>query len=99
MGAVNWTQFFTGGILGGPILNAAGADPLGDFLGVNKKNDANKPAAITLPDPSSAKDEAAATLKRQRQILLATGGQTDYTGGSGMLIGTDIGKTTLLGGM
>lgn len=51
-----------------------------------------------LPDPNAANKSASATVKDQRETMLASGGITDYTGGLGILTGSDISKTTLLGG-
>lgn len=56
------------------------------------------PDPVTPPDPMKAEQAAKAKLMDQRKILLATGGQTDYTSGTGVLTGTDVSKTTLLGG-
>lgn len=61
-------------------------------------NSPDKPASADLPDPNKAKADAGNTVANQRQILLASGGQTDYTGGLGILTGSDVSKTSLLGG-
>lgn len=57
----------------------------------------DNPSQGTLPDPNKAKADAQATQANQRKILLTSGGQTDYTGGTGVLTGSDVSKTTLLG--
>lgn len=56
------------------------------------------PDPAALPNQDKAKMDAGNTVANQRQILLASGGQTDYTGGTGVLTGSDVSKTTLLGG-
>lgn len=56
------------------------------------------PDQPALPDQSKADASAANTVANQRQVLLSAGGQTDYTGGTGILTGSDVTKTTLLGG-
>lgn len=87
MGATSALEFLLGGPLGGPLLNQIG-----------NAFDSKKPASADLPDPNKAKTDAASTVANQRQILLASGGQTDYTGGLGILTGSDVSKTSLLGG-
>jgi hypothetical protein len=56
------------------------------------------PASATLPSASTANTTAAATVANQRAALLYAGGQTDYTGGLGVLTGSDVSKTSLIGG-
>lgn len=68
-------------------------------LGGNKNSSSALPALPSPPDPNAAAGTADAAQTRQRQILLATGGQTDFTGGTGTLLGTDVQKQTLLGGV
>lgn len=55
------------------------------------------PGLPAPPDPNAAKNAAMDQSKAQRRLLLASGGQTDYTGGAGVLGTGDINKTTLLG--
>lgn len=64
--------------------------------GMNKSAD-NKPNAPAAPDPTKAQADATSTVNNQRQILLAAGGQTDYTGGLGVLTGSDVSKSSLVG--
>lgn len=52
----------------------------------------------TLPDQGTANKTAAATVADQRAAMLYSGGQTDMTGGLGVLTGEDISKTGLIGG-
>lgn len=61
-------------------------------------NAPDKPDAPPSPDANKAKIDASNTVANQRQILLASGGQTDFTGGLGVLTGADVSKTTLVGG-
>lgn len=65
--------------------------------GMNDTPD-SPPAPGTLPDANKAQVNAKNQLMDQRKTLLASGGQTDYTAGTGVLTGTDVSKTTLLGG-
>lgn len=74
------------------VASAAGA------FGGNKNDSSGPPPIPTLPNQNKAEIDAKATQTRQRQILLASGGQTDYTGGTGSLLDTDTTKATLLGG-
>lgn len=71
-----------------------GADEL--IQGFNKAP--SSPDQAALPNTVTAEKNAQATVANQRQILLAAGGQTDYTGGFGVLTGTDVSKSTLVGG-
>lgn len=57
-----------------------------------------EPDKAALPDQKTADASATNTVANQRQILLASGGQTDYTGGLGTLLGSDVAKSTLIGG-
>lgn len=90
--------FATAVIVGSALAGAAGATAISGGFGGDKKSESGLPAPPTLPDPTTAKDTAQAAQTRQRQILLATGGQTDYTEGSGAILGSDTTKQTLLGG-
>lgn len=55
------------------------------------------PDQPTLPNTETAQKDAATTTNNQRHTLLAAGGQTDYTGGLGVLTGSDVSKSTLIG--
>lgn len=82
------------------IAAIGGVVEAGVGLAQSKKGGAAAPPPLpTAPDPNAAQNNADAAQTRQRQILLATGGQTDYTSGTGTLLGSDIGKATLLGGL
>ena len=54
--------------------------------------------APTTPSQSTANTTAAATVADQRATLLASGGQTDLTGGLGVLVGSDVKSSSLIGG-
>ena len=54
--------------------------------------------APTTPSQSTANTTAAATVADQRATLLASGGVTDNTGGLGILTGSDIKSSSLIGG-
>lgn len=56
------------------------------------------PDKAALPDPTKASASASNTVANQRATLLAAGGQTDFTGGLGVLTGSDVSKTSLVGG-
>lgn len=82
------TAVILGGIVG------AGAAEL--FQGFDKSPDQpNQPA---LPNQVDANKTGAANIASQRENLLRAGGQTDNTGGLGILTGSDVSKTTLVGG-
>lgn len=66
---------------------------LGDLFGGGTKG----PTPVALPNQADASAKAAATIADQRAALLASGGQTDYTGGLGILTGSDISKNSLTG--
>lgn len=68
------------------------------FSATKDAKDLQPPALPPLPDPDKAKDDANKKLSNQRQALLLAGGQTDYTGGSGILKDKDVDKVALLGG-
>ena len=51
---------------------------------------ADPPAAVAPPDPNKAAQDALDAQNKDRRALLASGGKTDLTGGSGMLLGSDI---------
>lgn len=76
-----------GGIGIGEIVNTLGDKPKAPGID-----------AGLLPDPEKAKQTAATDQANQRRSLLAAGGRTDVTGGTGVLTGADVSKTTLLGG-
>lgn len=80
-------------IIGAGLAGAGIAEMIG-----GSKNPPGLPSAPALPDPNKASDDAAEKLKTQREILLRAGGQTDLTSGTGVLLGTDVSKETLLGG-
>jgi len=54
--------------------------------------------APTTPSQSTANTTAASTVSDQRATLLASGGQTDMTGGLGILTGSEIQSSSLIGG-
>jgi|GEM_PF-5157362 hypothetical protein len=61
----------------------------------NKK--AKGPSQATLPSQANANTDASATVADQRAAMLYAGGQTDMTGGLGVLTGSDTSKSTLVG--
>lgn len=65
----------------------------------DKKSDAPSPLPLpNSPDSNKASSDASTAQTRQRQIMLASGGQTDFTGGTANLLGSDVSSETLLGG-
>lgn len=86
---------FTGGVLLAAGLAGFGiAEVVGGF-GDSPSKPPDQPA---LPNQNAADKTAANTVADQRRALLATGGQTDYTGGSAVLTDKDVSKNVLLGG-
>lgn len=83
--------------VGALVLGGLGGFGIAEAVsGVSKSP--SGPDKAALPDTGAAEKSAAATVANQRQTLLAAGGQTDYTGGLGVLTGADVSKSTLLGG-
>ena len=70
--------------------------------GVNALTSSNtkshSPTAPSNPSQSTANQSAAATVADQRENLIKSGGITDYTGGLGVLTGSDVNKSSLVGG-
>lgn len=54
--------------------------------------------APKTPDASQASVTASTVVADQRAAMLNAGGVTDYTGGLGVLTGSDVTKTSLVGG-
>lgn len=79
------------------ILAIAGAGFGASELIGGMKDSPKLPDQSTLPDKDKAGADAQAKINNQRLRLLTSGGQTDYTSGTGVLTGTDVTKTTLLG--
>lgn len=76
---------------------------VGGAVGAGAEALTNKPknpsaTAPNTPDQSSANVNAAATVSSARAELLRTGGQTDETGGLGILTGSDVSTSSLVGG-
>jgi hypothetical protein len=72
----------------------------GDVAGVfapGGKTGGGLPGAEPLPDPNAAAQTALDAQNKERRALLASGGKTDMTGGSGMLLGSDIHSLNLGG--
>lgn len=82
-----------------PLL-IAGAVGFGaeELISGLSKSSSTKPQQVALPDPNAASKDASTSVNNQRALLLAAGGQTDYTSGLGVLTGSDVSKTTLVGG-
>ena len=57
---------------------------------MDKKDKGSEPAPAPLPDPNAAAQTALDAQNKDRRTLLASGGRTDLTSGSGMLLGSDI---------
>jgi hypothetical protein len=53
--------------------------------------------APTLPTEISASNTAQQAQTQQRQAALAAGGNTNVTGGSGIILGQDVNSVTLVG--
>lgn len=85
---------FTAAVLA--LAGLAGAGVAETISGMSKAP--SQPTQPTLPNSQTADNNSQATVANQRQILLAAGGQTDYTGGLGVLTGSDVSKSTLVGG-
>ena len=55
------------------------------------------PAQAALPDPNAAAQTALDAQTAQRKALLASGGQTNVTGGGANILGSDIHSLNLTG--
>lgn len=80
-----------------PIIIAAVAGA-GIAEGINALSSSPKqpsmPAAPSLEDASANANKA---QTQQRQAALVSGGQTNITGGSGIVLGSDVQSLTLVG--
>ena len=64
---------------------------LGDLFGGGKSSSSpSAPAAPPSPSSTTAGQAGAATVADQRAAMLLAGGSTDYTGGLGVLLGSDV---------
>ena len=79
----------------GAVLGAALTEGVMAMTSSPKSPSQTAPAT---PDQSKANTNAASTVADQRAAMLASGGQTDYTGGLGVLTGSDVSKSGLIGG-
>lgn len=89
MGSTPWYEYLIGGPVGGPLINRISKDL------APKSPDSTAPA---LPSESAASQAASTSVSSNRAALLASGGQTDETGGLGLLTGSDVATTALIGG-
>lgn len=89
MGGTPWYDYLLGGPILGPIFND-----------ITKSSSPKSPAdtAPALPSVSTASNTASTTVNNSRAALLASGGQTDETGGLGILTGSDVATSSLIGG-
>lgn len=79
------------------LVGGLAAGGIGEVIqGISKSP--KQPDQPALPNQTTADNTAASTVANQRQTLLAAGGQTDYTDGLGVLTGSDVSKSTLVGG-
>lgn len=56
-----------------------------------------QPGTPTTPSQNTAAQTATQAQTQQRQAALAAGGQTNVTGGSGIVLGSDVNSVTLVG--
>lgn len=56
------------------------------------------PNIPALPNADKAKTDAGEAQKQQRRTALASGGLTDQTGGSGIILDKDVKNVSLVGG-
>ena len=55
------------------------------------------PDLPNLPSLDSSKETALSAQTRQRQAALAAGGNTNITGGTGIILGSDVSSVSLVG--
>ena len=60
-------------------------------------NKPDQPSLPTSPDMNSADKYAQDAQNNQRQIAIRAGGNTNITGGSGIILGSDISSVSLVG--
>ena len=81
------------------IIAAVAGAALGEgIMALTSSPKSPSQTAPTTPSQSTANTTAAATVADQRATLLASGGVTDNTGGLGILTGSDIKSSSLIGG-
>jgi len=56
-----------------------------------------QPASPTAPSTTTAAATATAAQTSQRQAALSSGGQTNVTSGSGIILGQDVSSVSLVG--
>lgn len=89
---------------GGALVEViVGSLLVGGAVGLGAEALSNKPknpseTAPNTPTTTTANTTASNTVASSRAQLLATGGQTDETGGLGILTGSDISSSSLIGG-
>ena len=85
----------TAAIVGGLALGG-GALAVEDFLQTSKTT-SQGPVQPTLPTETAAASTATAAQTQARQSALSAGGNTNVTGGSGIIVGGDVSSVTLVG--
>ena len=82
----------------GAISSVAGIVQTVSSLSHSGKDKGSDPVLPPLPNQDTADKDAKEKLNKQRRTALATGGQTDYTGGGASILDSSINKVSLVGG-
>lgn len=80
------------------IIGATAAFGATELVEGLSKGSKASPEQAALPNQAAADQAGSTTVQNQRQLLLAAGGQTDYTDGLGSLTGADVSSKSLVGG-
>lgn len=83
-------------IIIGALLGAGIGEGVSALTSQPKNPSVTAPAA---PSATAATAAANTTVNTDRAALLNSGGITDYTGGLGVLTGSDVTKSSLIGGI
>jgi hypothetical protein len=100
MRVINWKFIFNNkgfvDVIVGAIIGAGLAESVNAMTSSKAKSPSS--TAPTTPTTADASTAASNTVASNRQAALLSGGNTDLTGGMGVLTGSDVSKTGLIGG-
>jgi len=96
MRVINWKFIFNNKGFVDVIVGAIIGAGLAEMTSSKAKSPSS--TAPTTPTTADASTAASNTVASNRQAALLSGGNTDLTGGMGVLTGSDVSKTGLIGG-
>ena len=95
---INWRFIFNeNGFFTAVFLGLAGF-AIGEMFSSSSSSKNNSPAQAPLPSIQASSQTAQASQGQSRAAALAAGGLTDYTGGTGIVLGSDVKSACLIGG-